>query len=218
MVDFDNNGAIETVLAYASDTEPVITTGVRVLKYHAPSGWAVAFEETDGVINGAGVSAAINIDKLRASSGKEGVVVVLHNSGAGTATTWHVLASVGNKISRLAPDQSRAKVLKHRGYQDWGYNGVNSKGDFVIESQPGYSRNTARCCPDGPSIDMMFRFTGQFYRIGVGEGTPFQSDEIVLTRILPLPLDREQSDTRVPLSGLGRKLLARGAPGTLPLP
>jgi hypothetical protein len=26
-VDFDNNGAIETVLAYASDTEPVITNG-----------------------------------------------------------------------------------------------------------------------------------------------------------------------------------------------
>src|SRR2546428_12084585 len=57
-VDFDNNGAIETVLAYASDTEPPgITTGVRLLKYHASSGWAVAFEETDDVINGAGVSA-----------------------------------------------------------------------------------------------------------------------------------------------------------------
>jgi hypothetical protein len=143
------------------------------LKYHTPSGWTVAFEETDGVINGAGVSAAIDIDKLRASSGKEGVVVVLHNSGAGTATTWHVLASVGNKISRLAPEQSRAKVLKHRGYQDWGYNGVTSKDNFVIESQPGYSQNTARCCPDRPSMEMLFRFTGSSIVLESVKEVPF---------------------------------------------
>jgi hypothetical protein len=159
-VDFDVSGGIEIVLAYASDTGPNITTGVRVLKYSATSGWAVVLEETDGLTNGAGASDAINIDKIRATSGIEGVVVALHNSAAGTATMWHVLASAGNKISRLDPEPSRAKVFKHKGYQDWGYNGVTSEGSFVIESQPGYSRKTARCCPDRPSIEMRFRFTG----------------------------------------------------------
>src|SRR6266849_8205326 len=77
--DFDHDGTIAIVLAYASDTVPAVTTGVRVLKY-GTHGWAVAFEEADSVINGAGAPDAINIEKVRSSSGKEGIVVVLRTS------------------------------------------------------------------------------------------------------------------------------------------
>src|SRR6266436_2916150 len=54
-VDFENNGVVVVVLAYASVTRPIVETGVRVLKYDA-TGWVVDFEETDSVINGAGAS------------------------------------------------------------------------------------------------------------------------------------------------------------------
>lgn len=159
-VDFDKRFGIETLLAYASGDRHSITTGVRVLKYDSRLGWAIVFEEADDVTNGAGPSDSIRIDKVKATSGREGVVVVLQNSGAGTATTWHILAAVGNRISRVNPDRARAKALQQRGYQDWGYNGVTVKGQFVLETQPGFSRDTARCCPDRPTIEMTFRFTG----------------------------------------------------------
>ncbi|HWQ52881.1 MAG TPA: hypothetical protein VN442_04300 [Bryobacteraceae bacterium] len=85
---------------------------------------------------------------------------MLESSGAGTATEWHVLAMLGDKISRLNPGQARANVLQQRGYQDWGYNGVTSNGEYIVETQPGYSRKTARCCPDRSTIEMTFKFTG----------------------------------------------------------
>lgn len=172
-VDFDHNGDPATVIAYASETTPVISTGIRVLK-HAPSGWAVVLEEPDDVTNGAGASAAIDINILGASHRKQGVLVTLHFSGAGTATMWYVLASLGNKISKIEPTRLRAKVLKQRGYQDWGYNGVTAKGKFVIETQAGYSRNTARCCPDRPTIEMFFRFTGSSIMLVSVQELPFR--------------------------------------------
>jgi hypothetical protein len=67
---------------------------------------------------------------------------------------------VGGKISRLNPGRARANILQQRGYQDWGYNAVTSNGEYIVESQPGYSRETARCCPDRPTIKMTFKFTG----------------------------------------------------------
>jgi len=170
-VDFDNNGVIAVVLAYASDTVPDVATGVRVLKYGA-TGWAVAFEEADSVINGAGASDALNIEKVRSSGGKEGVVVVLKFSGAGTATEWHVLASIRNKIARLDPTRTRDKVLKARGYVYMGYNGVTVHGDLVIEDLAGYSRGRARCCPDRPSIAIRSRFTGNSIKLDSVKESP----------------------------------------------
>jgi len=158
-VDFENNGVVAVVLAYASDTVPDVMTGVLVLRYGA-NGWAVKFEESGSVTNGAGASDAINIEKVRSSGGKEGAVVALKFSGAGTSTDWHVLTSVTNKIVRLDPTGIRERVLKARGYEFMGYNGVTVNGDAVIESLAGYSRGRARCCPDRPSIAITSRFTG----------------------------------------------------------
>jgi len=159
IVDFENNGVVAVVLAYASDTVPDVMTGVLVLRYGA-NGWAVKFEESGSVTNGAGASDAINIEKVRSSGGKEGAVVALKFSGAGTSTDWHVLTSVTNKIVRLDPTGIRERVLKARGYEFMGYNGVTVNGDAVIESLAGYSRGRARCCPDRPSIAITSRFTG----------------------------------------------------------
>jgi hypothetical protein len=161
-VDFENDGQREIVIAYASDVQmrPSLSTGVRVLK-HEVAARTVTFEENDSVDNGGGPFDAIDIGKVKAATGEEAAVVILKFSGAGTATDWHVLASLGNKISRLDPTQERANLLKKLRYQDNGYNSVTTQGPFVIEPQPGYSRETARCCPDRPSIEMLFKFTGK---------------------------------------------------------
>jgi hypothetical protein len=145
----------ETVLAYASESGPSVNTGTRVIEHGA-----VIFEESASVINGAGTADAIQIDRIKAHKGTEGVIVALKSSGAGTAIEWHVLTMVGGKISRLDPGLVRANILQKRGYQDWGYNALTSNGEYIIESQPGYSRETARCCPDRPTIKMTFKFTG----------------------------------------------------------
>jgi hypothetical protein len=154
-VHFAERTGPETVLAYASEAGPSVTTGIHVIEQGA-----VVFEESASVINGAGTTDAIKIDKITAHKGAEGVIVALKSSGAGTATEWHVLTMVGGKISRLNPRRVRANILQNRGYQDWGYNTVTSNGEYIIETQPGYSRETARCCPDRPTIKMTFRFTG----------------------------------------------------------
>jgi hypothetical protein len=154
-VDFGGNAGLETVLAYGSESAPRIRTGVRVLK-----NGAIVYEESQEMMNGGGAFDAISIDKLKAHNGKEGVLVVLKASGAGTATWWHVLATVAGKISTLSATEERANILRQKGYQDWGYNGVTASGEYIVETQPGYSHQAARCCPDRPTVQMTFRFTG----------------------------------------------------------
>ena len=154
-VHFAEKSGSETVLAYASESGPSVTTGTRVIERGA-----VVFEESASVINGAGAADAIKIDKIKAHNGTEGIIVALKSSGAGTATEWHVLMMVDGRISRLDPGRARANILQKRGYQDWGYNSVTSNGEYIVETQPGYSRATARCCPDRPTIEMTFKFTG----------------------------------------------------------
>jgi hypothetical protein len=154
-IDFGGAAGLHTVLAFATESGPDITTGIRVVH-----NGATVFEESDNVTNGAGPASAIQIDKLTARGGNAGVIVILKSSAAGTASNWHILAIAGKKISRLNPDVARLSVLKQKGYQDWGYNGVTVNGDSIVETQPGYSRETARCCPDRPTIEMLFRFTG----------------------------------------------------------
>jgi hypothetical protein len=154
-VNFGDKTGIGTVIVYVSGSAPSIATGIVVIQNNA-----VVFEESDGVTNGAGVSDALRIDKLTARNGKEGVLVILKTSGAGTATQWHIVASVGGRINRLNPEKLREKILHRSGYVDNGYNDVKSKGDLVIESLPGYSPHRARCCPNRPSLEMTFRFVG----------------------------------------------------------
>jgi hypothetical protein len=135
-----------------------------VLKYR-PLGWTVAFEETDTVDNGAGPTDAIAIQKITGSSGQEGLVITLKWSGAGTATSWHLLVGTKNNITTLDASSLIQKALKDKGYVDNGYNGVSVQGDEVIESFPGYSANAARCCPDRPTLEIRMKFTGSSIRL-----------------------------------------------------
>ena len=184
-VDFENNGVVAVVLAYALETVPDVATGVRVLKY-GTTGWAVAFEEADSVTNGAGASDALNIEKVGSSGGKEGVVVVLKFSGAGTATEWHILSTVKNKIVRLNPTRIRDRVLKGRRYVYMGYNGITVHGDLVIEDLAGYSRGRARCCPDRPSIAIRSRFTGTSIKLDSVKESPASPGGKLLFPLEPL--------------------------------
>ena len=167
-VHFTEKSGPETVLAYASESGPSVTTGTRVIEHGA-----VIFEESASVINGAGAADAIKIDKIKAHKGTEGVIVAVKSSGGGSVTEWHVLTMVGGKISRLDPGRARASTLQKRSYQDWGYNAVTSNGEYIIETQPGYSRETARCCPDRPTIKMTFKFTGSSLVVDQVDELPF---------------------------------------------
>lgn len=162
IVDFkDDGGPNSIVLAYTIQSERdrnSYTAGVRILQYSTSSKWTVAFEENNFVENGGGD--AITVEKVKSSSGKEAVVVILKTSGAGTATDWHVIAEDGHKFFQLDPTPLLDKVLKDRAYEYMGYNGVASKGDLVIEELPGYSHGSAACCPDRPSIEVKLKFTG----------------------------------------------------------
>jgi hypothetical protein len=131
----------------------------QVLKYSPGFGWTRAFEEPGATLmKGADY---IRIEKLRSAGGKQGVLVINYHSGAGTVTAWHVLAYVTNKIAILDPASIRNHLLNARGYVDNGYNGVKSKGDLVMEDLTSYSHHAARCCPNWPSLEMNFKFTGR---------------------------------------------------------
>ncbi len=129
------------------------------------------------MINGAGVSDAIVIEKVRSSRGAEGLLVVLKNSGAGTATDWHIVAKVGNKFLKLDSSPIRDRALKEKKYPFMGYNGVKSEGEFVIEDLPGYSPGRARCCPDRPTIEVRYRFTGSSVTLDAVKELPFTPQE-----------------------------------------
>lgn len=177
--DLEGDDVEEVAFAYAIPLNKENTdfnTGVIILKYIDSNGWQVVFEDTDRVDNGGGHKGSVDIEKIKVYSNdddgglagigtnqiyrKEAVLVVLTEAGAGTATRWHLLASINGKISKLDPSLIRQRAFTDLGYQDLGYNGVKSTGDFVIETQPGYSKDAPRCCPDKPSIEISFRFTG----------------------------------------------------------
>jgi hypothetical protein len=172
-LDLENDGIAEAVLVYTipdKSGDVYHTTGVQVLKYSPVSGWTVAFEDTAPKM---GTNDQISIEKLRTPNGKEALVVISYYSGAGTATKWDVLASISDKITRLDPTRERAKVLNTRGYVDNGYNGVKSKGDLIIEDLSGYTRHAARCCPNRPSLEMSFKFTGSSIRLDSVKELPY---------------------------------------------
>jgi len=159
-LDLQNDGIAAEALVYTvpdKSDDVYHTEGVQVLKHSPVSGWVVVFDEAGAKM---GANDYTKIERLRASNGKEALLIISYYSGAGTATTWDVLASINGKITKLDPTRERAKVLNTRDYVDNGYNHVTSKGDLVVENLSGYSRHRARCCPNRPSLEMSFKFTG----------------------------------------------------------
>jgi Domain of unknown function (DUF4357) len=188
-LDLENDGIPEAALVYTipdESDEMYHNAGVQVLKYSPVSGWAVAFEQAEPKMR---TTDQVSIEKLRTQNGKEALVVISYYSGAGTATMWHVLASIEDKITRLDPTRERVKVLNARGYVDNGYNSVKSKGDMVIEDLTGYSRHAARCCANRPSLEMSFKFNGS---------------SIVLDSVKELPYGLPKSGSHGPLLRLSR--------------
>ncbi len=168
-LDLEGDGINEVAFAYATalnQENNYFSTGVMILKYSDSDGWKVVFEDTDRVSNGGGAKSAFNIEKVSGLNNKEAILVVLTEAGAGTATRWHLIAfgeAFGNsEISKLDPSSIKQSILTERGYQDWGYNGVKLVGSYIVETQPGYSKDTARCCPDKPSIEIKYKFTDNF--------------------------------------------------------
>jgi hypothetical protein len=114
----------------------------------------------------------MDVEKVKSSTGDEAVVVIQTFSRAGTSTDWHVLAKTGPKFADLNAVQVRDAVLKRKGYVFLGYNGVTVKRDTVIEDIAGYSRGQARCCPDRPTLNVAFRFTGSALRLASVKAVP----------------------------------------------
>jgi hypothetical protein len=174
-VDFNHDGGPKSVvLAYGvagKDDPHDYTTTVKVFQYSKGVGWKAVFEDSDGVTNGGGNP--ITVGAIGSAGGKEGVMVTIETSGAGTAASWHIIAAVDGKFVQLDPSKIRDKLLKDRGYQDWGYNSVDTRDDLIFEGLPGYSDHTARCCPDRPSLDITMKFTGFSIELVSVEKEPF---------------------------------------------
>jgi len=182
-IDFEHNAKPEIVLLYnVPDTSRAVhgtspsyyDAGIQILKHSSDAGWSVVFQEPfSGLMSGAD---EISIEKLTNIGGKEGILVINYHSGAGTVTTWHVLADVAGKIAVVEPTDIRNRILRRRDYADNGYNGVKPKGDLIIEDLTGYSHHAARCCPNRPSLEMSFRFTGSSIALDSVKELPYGLD------------------------------------------
>lgn len=161
-VNFEPEDGRWIVLAYALPERPPydFQCTAKVLEYRPDTGWTLAYEQSDLGTNGGGPFDALRIEKVTSPAGKEGVVVVLKTAGAGTATYWYMVTAVEGRFSKLDSVPIRDAVLRKRNYEFMGYNSVSVKGDLVTEFVPGYSHGRARCCPDRPSLDVVFQFTG----------------------------------------------------------
>jgi TonB family protein len=173
-VDFEGDRVPEIVQMYsvpeASDSK-YQTDGINVLKLSPQSGWILAYREEETIMPGAD---RITTEVVTGTGGKCGVVVISYHSGAGTVTVWHLLASVDRKIAKLDPAKMRAKALEEREYADNGYNGVKTNGDLIIEDLAGYTRHMARCCPNRPSLELSFRFTGRALVLDSVKEVPYE--------------------------------------------
>jgi hypothetical protein len=107
----------------------------------------------------------LDFESLKSSSGAEGLLVLSHVEGTGTVTYWKVLAMVGNRIVTLDPSPVRKHTLEKYGYVDYGDSSVSWKEDLIVWKIVGYSGHTAHCCPDKPSLQMTFRFSGTGIRL-----------------------------------------------------
>jgi hypothetical protein len=173
-VDFRAREPGSLVLAYTvqNENDPNrYDAGIRVLQYSAASGWAVAYEESNGVENGGGDG--LTVETVKSANGKVGVVVILEDSGAGTSTAWHIIATDNGKFLVLDPTPIRDRVLKKSAYVFMGYNGVTVKGDVVTEEISGHSQSAPACCPDRPSIDVRMKFTGTSIHLDSVKQLPF---------------------------------------------
>jgi hypothetical protein len=164
-LDFGNGiepGAIAVIYMLPPVYAESYNAGLRILCHESGSGWAVAYEEKSEINPGGD---EWTIEKVKAASGQEGLVVVNYESGAGTSTDWKLIAAVRGKFVTLDPKPIRDKVLRERHSVFGGYNGVKAAGDTITEEIAGYSEHQARCCPDKPRIAMHVRFTGRAIKL-----------------------------------------------------
>ena len=158
-VDFEGNGHKELVLAYEVRGDDARLDSYLVVYKQLDSSWAEVFkDEFDG--------AAVSIEELSNCSTKEAILVKSQYSGAGTITSWYVLASVNGQLAKSSPEKLKRGVLTQYGYTDMGYNSLTVEMGIIKETQPGYSYNQPRCCPDKPQIHVEYKFDGKALTLG----------------------------------------------------
>jgi len=171
-IDLDGDRVAETAFSYryqtvSGDYFDKGNSGVRVLKHDQIRGWSIAYEMKTVTGNGDGVWSAPEIGKVLESGKemngrKEALLVVTEVSGAGVASFWTLVVADNGTIKDIDTSVVRKKALDTTGYMDWGYNSirVSDSGYQVIETLPGYSKTSARCCPDKPAAEASFSFIG----------------------------------------------------------
>ncbi len=171
-VDFEGDHDPETVLVYSVPSDKTVyhTDAVRVLQRGEFSEPEVVFEADLPDLH---THDGVSVEKLTTDDGKEALLKIALYSGAGTAKYWSVAALVEGRIVELDPQGVKMLELDARGYEHMGYNGVRAQGDRVIETIPGYSPHRARCCPNRPTLEITFRFTGSEIVIESVEELPY---------------------------------------------
>lgn len=163
-VDLENDGHPEVAFIYSLPAKSEYdwqTVTARVFRCDE-SGWKVAYEDEDEKM---GANDKLSMEKIGSKGGKVAIVLIRHYEGAGTATSWELLAMIKNRVTSLPSDRLVRDFLARRGYVFNGYNSVKVDLDLIVDEMPGYSPQTARCCPDKAPLRLTFRFTGSTIQI-----------------------------------------------------
>ena len=136
--------------------------GLMILKKENDA-WRIILDQQPGAPGGGNDNVdKISINKIRAVNGKFGVEVGEEYIGANTAGNWFVLVMDGDAIKNIPSSDMRKIGLAKFGDtdEDRSYTQKIIEDDLIQETVPGYSANAARCCPDKPSVELTYRFTG----------------------------------------------------------
>lgn len=154
-LDFESDGIDEIVVVFSTNVTSGTQddTGFVILARQANKEWKVVYNQPP--VRGAGIQVFVN--SIKAPGNTRGLFVLELEASAGFSADWYIITKAMKKLDRRPVLN---QVLDTKGNVFLGYNGAKVVNDLVVETVPGYSKNAARCCPDKPTLEITYGFTG----------------------------------------------------------
>lgn len=148
-LDFNKDGRAEHILTYALQTETGVNEGY-IVAGNVSDGWTVlASSDTP--------SDTVIVTKFTATNGTPSALVV---EKKGSDTNWHVLTWNVDMIKTYNGVPARDGVLRSRGLSFHGGNVVKQADTNIIETVPGYTKDSDGTFPDAQPIMITYSFSG----------------------------------------------------------
>ncbi len=150
-LDFNKDGRAERILTYAlKNSETNVVTEGYIVAGNVGDGWTVlASSETP--------SDSVVVTKFTATNGTPSALVVEKN---GSDTNWHVLTWNIDMIKTYNGVPARDGVLRSRGLVFHGGNVVTHTATNIVETVPGYTKDSDGTFPDVQPIMITYSFSG----------------------------------------------------------